>query len=131
MVTWYPDFCPTGQCMIELEKANGSVNWTVPKRLISLCPHHQNVKNVNALDDTGVFRAILQSSRVKEVARNAIHSELALANDIDIPYTVELSGHFLIQSGVSGARRQRIISRVNESLSAIEQPPGTSRVTVQ
>ena len=97
MVTWYPDFCPSGQCKIELEKANGSINWTTPKRFIALCPHHQNVKNTNALDDAGIFTAILQSSRVKEKARAAVKRELALDKEHPgVPYRVNADGSFTV-----------------------------------
>ena len=149
MLTWYPDFCPTGQCMIELEKANGSVNWTTPKRLISLCPHHQNVKNVNALDDTGVFTAILRSSQAKEKARWALKLDLMASGTIDDDYEggkavdkewpgarfhVDPNGDILIERGtlrIPANARQRLSKLVDDESKKIEQVPGISRIILE
>lgn len=100
MVTWYPDFCPAGSCAIELNKLpNGFTDWTGPKSIIRLCPHHQNVKTVNGLDDARIFRAIIQSSRVKENARKTVKRELALdRKHPGIPYTVEPDGNFTLRT---------------------------------
>jgi hypothetical protein len=93
MVTWYPDFCPTGQCMIELEKANGSLNWTNPKSFLSTCPHHAGL----GLSDQQRFEAILQSSRVKEKARAAVKRELGLDKEHPgVPYRTNADGSFTV-----------------------------------
>ena len=149
MLTWYPDFCPTGQCMIELEKANGSVNWTVPKRLITLCPHHQNVKNVNALDDTGVFTAILRSSQAKEKARWALKLDFMANGTIDDDYEggkavdkewpgarfhVDPNGDILIERGtirIPANARQRLSKLVDDESKKIDQVPGISRILLE
>ena len=147
MLTWYPDFCPTGQCMIELEKANGSVNWTVPKRLISLCQHHQNVKNVNALDDTGVFTAILRSCQAKEKARWALKQDLMASGTIDDDYgkaidkewpgarfKVDPNGDIIIERGtirIPPQARQRLSKLVDDESKKIEQVPGISRILLE
>ena len=148
MVTWYPDFCPTGQCMIELEKANGSVNWTTPKRLISLCPHHQNVKNANALDDTGIFTAILRSCQAKEKARWALKLDFMANGTIDDDYDgkpidkewpgarfhVDPNGDILIERGtlrIPPNARQRLSKLVDDESKKIAQVPGISRIILE
>ena len=149
MLTWYPDFCPTGQCMIELEKANGSVNWTTPKRLITLCPHHQNVKAVNALDDTRVFTAILRSSQAKEKARWALKLDLMASGTIDVDYEggkaidkewpgakfkVDPNGDIIIEHGtlhIPAQARQRLSKLVDDESKKIEQVPGISRILLE
>ena len=132
MVTWYPDFCPTGQCMIELEKVGGSLNWTIPKSLISLCSHHQNVKNSNALDDTGIFTAILQSSRLKEKARWEAKLELGLdKEDPGVAYRVEPSGDFVIMTGATGFQLAAIRSRIAQAIATLPKPKGTSLISIE
>ena len=148
-VTWYPDFCPTGQCVIELEKANGSINWTTPKRLISLCPHHQNAKAVNALDDTGIFTAILRSSQAKEKARWALKLDLMASATIDDDYDggkaidkewpgarfhVDPNGDILIERGtirIPQNARQRLAKLVDDESKKIDQVPGISRILLE
>ena len=149
MLTWYPDFCPTGQCMIELEKSNGSVNWTIPKRLISLCPHHQNVKSTHALDDTGVFTAILRSSQAKEKARWALKLDFMANGTIDDDYEggkavdkewpgarfhVDPNGDILIERGtirIPANARQRLSKLVDDESKKIDQVPGISRILLE
>ena len=158
MVTWYPDFCPTGQCMIELVKVflDGkpvSVNWTIPNRLITLCAHHQNVKNANALDDTGVFTAILRSCQSKEKARWALKLDFMANGTIDDDYVSETnptgvidkewpgakfkadpSGDILIESGtlhIPSQARQRLSKLVDDESKKIEQVPGISRILLE
>jgi len=80
MLTWMPDFCPSGNCRIELDKAGGKVDWTRPKSFVTLCPHHRGLKD-SGLTDQQVFDAILQSSRVKEAARWAVKVELGLGKE--------------------------------------------------
>lgn len=93
MITWYPDFCPSGQCVIELDKASQAINWLIPKRIVKLCPHHKNL----GLSDQGVFEAILQSSRVKEAAKAAAKKELGLDEEHPgVPFKVNADGSFTI-----------------------------------
>ena len=149
MVTWYPDFCPSGQCMIELEKANGSINWTTPKRFIALCPHHQNVKNTNALDDAGIFTAILRSSQAKEKARWALKLDLMASGTVDDDYEggraidkewpgakfkVDPNGDIIIERGtihIPPQARQRLSKLVDDESKKIEQVPGISRILLE
>ena len=167
MVTWYPDFCPTGQCMIELEKfvmlagqrvpvelilvpgAVASLDWTTPKRLITLCPHHQSVKNTNALDDTGVFTAILRSSQAKEKARWALKLDFMANGTIDDDYEggkaidkewpgarfkVDPNGDIIIERGtlrIPANARQRLSKLVDDESKKIEQVPGISRILLE
>ena len=148
MVTWYPDFCPTGQCMIELEK--GSPNqWVIPKRLISLCPHHQNVKNANALDDTGVFTAILRSCQAKEKARWALKLDFMASGTIDDDYEggkaidkewpgakfrVDPNGDIVIERAavrIPPQARQRLSKLVDDESKKIAQVLGISRIILE
>ena len=157
-VTWYPDFCPTGQCMIELEKVfvNGKadhIKWDVPKRLITLCPHHQNVKSVHTLDDTGVFTAILRSCQAKEKARWALKLDFMANGTIDDDYISEANPTGVIDKEWPGARfhvdpngdiliergtirippnaRQRLSKLVDDESKKIEQVPGISRIILE
>ena len=132
MVTWRPDFCPTGGCVIELEKSNGSVNWTSPKSLITLCPHHQNIRTQLGLTDTQVFRAILFSSKLKERARWEAKLEMGLDKEHPgVPYRVNPDGSFAIVTGETGQRLTRVRNRINAALTLIERPLGVSGVTVE
>ena len=153
MITWYPDFCPSGQCMIELEKTGGSLNWTIPQSIIALCAHHQNVKNVNALDDTGIFTAILRSCQAKEKARWALKLDFMANGTIDDNYvsetnqtgvidkewpgarfTVDPSGDILIETGtihIPPQARQRLSKLVDDESKKIEQVPGISRILLE
>ena len=151
MITWYPDFCPSGQCVIELEKVfvDGkpvSINWNVPKSIITLCPHHKGL----ALSDQQVFEAILQSSRVKEKARAAVKRELGLDKEHPgVPYRVNANGSFTVLTdpavlvwtapdGSPGAlpairNQDRNRARTAALLEAglVEQKVGMSTVTVE
>lgn len=149
MVTWYPDFCPSGQCMIELEKSGGSVNWITPQRLITLCQHHQNAKAVNALDDTGIFTAILRSCQAKEKARWALKLDLMASGTIDDDYDggkaidkewpgakfkVDPNGDILIEHGtlhIPPQARQRLSKLVDDESKKISQVPGISRIILE
>ena len=93
MITWFPDFCPTGQCKIELEKAGGQTNWTMPKSFLATCPHHAGL----GLNDQQRFEAILQSSRRKEAARWAVKQELGLDKEHPgVPYRTNADGSFTV-----------------------------------
>ena len=177
MVTWYPDFCPTGQCMIELEKfatgtsivpahwavdvlegvvwieerevTNYALKWDVPKRVISLCPHHQNVKSTHALDDTGVFTAILRSCQAKEKARWALKLDFMANGTVDDDYDggkaidkewpgakfkVDPNGDIIIERGtirIPPQARQRLSKLVDDESKKIEQVPGISRILLE
>lgn len=124
-LTWYPDFCPTGGCALEIER-----DWSAVKR-VKLCVHHETVKNTNGMTDQQIFKSILQSSRVKEVARGAAKSTLGLPKDHPgLPFTVGADGNFTIQSGVSGQTRTAVRTAVSAAVASVEKPAGTSDVTV-
>lgn len=129
ILTWYPDYCPIGNCVIEIEP-----DWSAVRRM-ALCPHHQNLKITLGLTDDQVFRAILASSRMKETARWAIKEELMKLGEMDkehpgVPYTVEADGNFIIQSGKTGPTRTALRTLVATALAVVEKPTGTSTVTV-
>ena len=126
-LTWYPDFCPSGQCAIEIES-----DWTV-KSFRKACPHHQSLRNGHG--DTGAFRAILQSSRVKEVARWQAKLELMDRGIVDkefpgVPYTVGSDGNFTLQPGGNNTVKNAIRTRILVATALVEKPAGTSTVTV-
>ena len=151
IITWYPDFCPSGQCVIELEKVflDGkpvSVNWNSPNSIITLCPHHKGL----ALSDQQVFEAIVQSSRVKEKARAAVKRELGLDKEHPgVPYRVNADGSFtvltdpalLVWTLPDGSPGPLPIIRNNDrnrargaallEVGLVEQKVGMSTVTVQ
>ena len=139
--------------MIELEKANGSLNWTIPKRFITLCPHHQNAKDTLALGDTEVFTAILRSSQAKEKARWALKLDFMANGTIDDDYIsetnqtgvidkewpgtkfkVDPSGDIIIEHGtlhIPPQARQRLSKLVDDESKKIEQVPGISRIILE
>lgn len=130
ILTWHPDFCPNGEhCSLEIEP-----DWSAVRRMV-LCAHHQNLKTTLGLTDDQVFRAILASSRVKETARWTVKEELMRLGEMDkehpgVAYTVEADGNFTIQSGKTGPSRTALRTAVNLALAVVEQPVGTSTVTV-
>ena len=147
MLTWMPDFCPSGNCRIELDKTGGSVDWTRPKSFVTLCPHHRGLKDSGLSDQQG-FDAILQSSRVKEVARWAVKLELGLDKEHPgVPYRINADGSFTVltdsaslawekdgQPGplpmIRGIDRNRARTAALSAISATSRPIGTSTVTV-
>lgn len=149
-IIWYPDFCPSGRCAITLEKrADRSTNWDAPISL-SLCNHHASIKATHGLNDIGIFRAIVQSSRVKEAARWAVKRELGLDKDHPgVSYRVLPNGNFAITTSsqdlswrredgspgplplIFSADRIRAANRAAADIAAIERPAGTSTVTVE
>jgi hypothetical protein len=145
VILWYPDFCPSGGCVIELTKeANGSTNWTSPKNIVTLCQHHTGVKNTHALDNSGIFNAIIQSSRVKEAARKAVKTELGLSKEHPgVPYRINANGSFTVLTdnaslawsgslpSISNQTRTRARTRALEAAALVAKPLGTSTVTVE
>ena len=148
MLTWMPDFCLSGNCRIELDKAVGKVDWTRPKSFVTLCPHHRGLKD-SGLTDQQVFDAILQSSRVKEAARWAVKVELGLDKEHPgVPYRINADGSFTVltdsaslawekdgQPGplptIRGVDRNRARTAALSAVSATSRPIGTSTVTVE
>jgi len=149
MLTWMPDFCPTGNCRIELDKTGGSVDWTRPKSVITYCPHHQGLKD-SGLTDQQVFDAILQSSRVKEAARWAVKVELGLDKEHPgVPYRINADGSFIVLTDaaslvwtlpdgtagplptIRGVDRNRARTAALAAVCATARPIGTSTVTVE
>jgi len=148
MLTWMPDFCPSGNCRIELDKSAGSVDWNRPKSFIILCPHHQGLKD-SGLTDQQVFDAVVQSSRVKEAARWAVKLELGLDKEHPgVPYRINVDGSFTVltdpaslvwekdgQPGplpaIRGVDRNRARTAALAAVSATSRPIGTSTVTVE
>jgi hypothetical protein len=143
MRLWYPDFCPSGSCVIELTKeANGSTNWTSPKNIVTLCQHHTGVKNTHALDNAGIFTAIIQSSRVKEAARKAVKTELGLDKQHPgVPYRVNADGSFTVLTAaaslawsgslpsISSQTRTRARNAGLQAAALVAKPLGTSTLT--
>ena len=125
---WYPDFCPSGGCALEIEP-----DWSAAKRFVRICPHHEAVRSQHALDDQGLFMAILQSSRAKEAARYAAKTQLGLdKNHPPLPYTVATDGGFIIHTDVPSASAARVAARIaaRNAAAEINRPPGTSTVEV-
>jgi hypothetical protein len=118
MIRWRPDFCPTGQCIFELDKQGNFV------AAHTLCPHHDGL----GLTALATFNAAIQSSRVKERARTIVREQLALPETP--PYTVGSDGNFTIASGLTGPARTALRNAVTTALSGISQPAGTSTVTI-
>ena len=137
MVTWYPDICPTGQCMIELEKTVSTLNWSSPKSFRSICTHHKNL----GLTDQDTFDAIVQSSRVKERVRWVVKVELGLDKEHPgVPYRVDADGGFTIGMDKTGTKmtewptkkadKDALIAAVNSAVEKVEKPSGTSAVRI-
>jgi len=126
MKRWTPDFCPSNPpCVIEL-----GADWTAPRGFARMCSHHQAMRD-GGMRDVEVFRSIVQTSRVKEVARYRIKTELALSKEVSIPYRVEPDGRIVIESGERGARLTELRGKVAAALALIERPTGTSAVEVE
>jgi len=135
MLTWYPDTC--SGCSFELTEGD----WDKPKRVISLCPHHQSVKDNNTLTDDQIFKTIIQSNRVREYARYAAKMALGLDKETGfVPYRVDADGGFTIGldttgtklSGwpVSGKAKTDLVQAVTDAIANIPKPTGTSVVRI-
>ena len=120
---WTPDFCPPGDaCTIEIAE-----DWSAVIAFHHACPHHQSLRT-GGLSDQQVYTAIVQSSRVKETARDVTKLELG---SVDAPtYTVAANGDITIQSGATGANKTKVQTAVTTSLLSVSQPVGTCKVTV-
>jgi hypothetical protein len=128
MLTWYPDFCPSGQCAIEIER-----DWSGPRQFIKTCAHHQGL--LNTLGAANAFMAILQSSRVKETARWEAKQELMARGLADkempgVPYIVASNGNFTLTPGGNNTVKNAIRARIATALQSVEQPQGTSTMSV-
>src|SRR3990167_746531 len=135
MLTWYPDTC--SGCSIEIN--NG--DFVTPKRIISLCPHHQSVKNTNNLTDNQVFKSIVQSNRVRETARYAAKLYLKLDKEHEgVPYRIDPDGSFTLGIDQNGNKMaewpvtqldlDKLQSAISESVLTVERPIGTSEVKI-
>ena len=153
MVTWKPDFCPTGRCVIELHKVGGTPRWLLPKSIISLCQHHQNVKNTFGLTDNQIFRVLRVSSRRKERARWETKLQLGLDKEQVIPFIrhaallqMQAEGNpptppyclgnpdnigFRIVSGLSGALLTALQTRITDALLSEDSETGIGTITVE
>ena len=139
---WTPDFCPRGSCRIEVARDFSLV------ALVRLCPHHQSLKD-SGLTDQQVFRAIVQSSRLKERARWEVKLSLGLDKEHPgVPYRVNADGSFTIPTdraslawmlpdGSVGplptiSTADRNVARTNAlaAVLLVERPAGTSTLTV-
>ena len=140
-LTWYPDFCPSGQCQIEIER-----DWSAPRRFVRRCAHHQSL----GLADQPLFDAILQSSRVKEAARWTVKVELGLDKEHPgVRYRTNADGSFTVltdaaslawvrEDGTAGPLptirnqdRTRARTAATTAASTVSRPTGTSTVTVE
>jgi len=135
MLTWYPDTC--SGCSFELTEGD----WSNPKRIISLCPHHKSVKDNNALTDNQLFRSIIQSNRVREYARYAAKVYLKLDKEHEgVPYRVETDGSFTLGLDKDGVTmtgwpirkidRDKLNAAISEAILSVERPVGTSTVRI-
>lgn len=144
MLTWFPDFCPSGSCALEIER-----DWSGVKQFIRVCPHHQGLRD-GGLNDQQAFAAILQSSRVKETARWATKVELGLNKEHPgVPYRVNADGSFTVPTdraslawtapdgsigplpNINNADRVRARTAANNAVLLVSRPAGTSQVTVE
>ena len=135
ILTWFPDFSPSGQCILEIQQGHTGLI-----KVVRFCPYHQSLKD-GGLTDAETFTAILQSSRVKEAARWA--AKLALALDKEhpgVPYRVDADGGFTLGVDRTGTRmsgwpsggqtRTRLINDINAAVAGVSKPSGTSPVRV-
>lgn len=140
---FYPDICPSGQCVIAL--ASGADDH--PDNVVAvLCPHHRGVKSAHALDDAGILRVIFQSMRVKEAARWAAKLALRLNKEHPgVPCRINQDGSLSLLTSPSdlawrlgdsagplpvifSADRDRAADSVEAAVSAVDRPIGTSTV---
>ena len=138
---WTPDFCPRGSCRIEITQ-----NWILIG-IVRYCPHHQSLRD-GGLTDQQVFRAIVQSSRLKERARWEIKLSLGLDKQHPgVPYRVNPDGSFTVLTDraslawmkddlvgplptISPADRTRARTAAVNAIANLERPLGVSAVTV-
>ena len=142
ILTWYPDVCRGGQCVIRQNPAD----LETPELVITLCPLHMGMKFNNALDDAETYRRMRVNMRLRERARAVAKTELALDKEFPgLPYTIAADGSFTILLGnytknadgsftrsgnVSNQTRTRIQSALTTALGVIEQSPGIVSVSV-
>lgn len=125
MIIWHPDFCVgPSRCAIEITRA-----WSVIQ-FLELCSHHRGLRD-GGLTDEQLFAAILQSSRVKEVARWAIKQHLGLDKEHPgVPYLVLGDGSISIRPGLTGQARTAARTVAATAIATVSRPQGTSLVTV-
>jgi hypothetical protein len=140
---WTPDFCVGQPCRIEISR-----DWSTVTNVLRYCQHHQSIKD-SGLADQQVFRAILQSCRVKESGRYAVKQELGLDKQHPgVPYSVATDGSILIRTdraamgwvredGTAGPvpnynlqDRERARQAASLAMGTVERPSGTSLVAV-
>lgn len=148
MVTWRPDDCVNGDCLIEAPGVGFS-----PVTFIQMCNRHQNIKTLFGLTDAQVHSVIVFSSRRRERARWEAKLELALDKEIVIPYfnhrdflryilkhgenpqppycRGEVLGGITIVSGLSGPALTTLQTRITNALSGLETENGVSSVVVE
>ncbi len=142
ILTWYPDFCRGGQCVI---RQNPDDLESV-ELIVALCPLHMGLKFNNALDDAETYRRMRVNMRLREEARAVAKTELGLDKEFPgLPYRVELAGAFTILLGtytknadgiftrsgnVNNQTRTRVASAITTALGVTEQSPGIVTVSV-
>ena len=139
---WTPDFCPSGSCRIEVAQDFTLIG------IVRCCPHHQALRD-SGLTDQQVFRAVLQSSRLKERARWEVKLVLGLDKEHPgVPYRVNQDGSFTVLTDRASlawiapdrsvgalptiTTQDRIKARTDaiNAIASLERPPGVSAVTV-
>jgi len=141
MLIWTPDFCPPGPpCRLEIER-----DWSAVRQFLTICAHHKSL----GLTGQQIFRALLQSTRLKERARWEIKLSLGLNKQHPgVPYRVNPDGSFTILTDraslawrlddgsagplprVSDADRTAARTVALAAIASIERPLGTSTLTV-
>jgi hypothetical protein len=137
--------------MIGLAKnPDGSENKLTDQAVLTLCPQHQVIRDALALTDSQVHRMLLLSGMRRERARRLARLALGLSQRIEfytrrdvlrlqalgrvpeIPYcTVDLTGHFRIVTGLTGAALTALQTEINDALNLMEAPNGVRTVTVE
>ena len=127
MLIWYPDFCPPGQpCALEI-----APDWSAVNAFMRACPHHQSLRD-GGQSDNEVFSAMLQSCRVKEIARWEAKLELGLSKDHPgVAYRVEADGSITIMTGASEFVLAGIRSRIARAIATVPRPLGTSLISIE
>lgn len=124
-MNWMPDFCLGRPCVIELTPTFGF------SRFLVKCTRHAAIQSTEQITDQGLFDAILQSSRVKEVARYALKVHMGLSKEHPgLSYTVAPDGSMSIQTGLTGQARTAARAAANTAMSTVSKPRGTVTVSV-
>lgn len=124
---FYPDVCPDGQCVIILATAADEH----PDNAVGvLCPHHQRIRDIHGLDESGILGDIFKSIKTREAARELARIELGRNKDDAVLYRTNADGSFTLLTGATGALINTIRSRIS-ALTASETLRGMPAITVE